>query len=164
MFNRVRDAVSKYLPFKGFILLVYVISLACVFLWIVALPLIFLYYSVLCVIAWCVLPQRGRDVIVISDGKPDDVFDEEVLPMIRNRAFFLNYEERSIWSRWSLPVLLYFAFGPIPNPVLRATCLPAVLLIRKFKLPRKFSFGPLISDTTINVQSLRSCLHETVLD
>src|SRR5260370_22170581 len=146
--EKIRDAISKYLPFRAFILLVYVISLACILLWIVALPLIFLYDAVLCAIAWCVVRGNGKDVIVVSDGKPNDVFDNEVIPMVRNRAFFLNYEERKKWPRRSLPVLLFRAFGPTPvPPSFLPRCLPAVVLIRRFRLPSQFSFGPLIQDS-----------------
>jgi hypothetical protein len=163
--EKIREAISKYLPFRAFILLVYVISFACILLWLVALPLIFLYDAVLCVIAWSVLPGGGKDVIVVSDGKPNDFFDKEVIPMVRNRAFFLNYEERKSWPRRSLPVLLFRAFGPSPiPPSFLPRCLPAVVLVRRFKLPSQFSFGPLIQDKETKTQNLRLKLGESKLD
>jgi len=50
------------------------ISLACALLWVVALPLIFLYYARLSAIAWSTLPHRGKDMIVVSNGKSDELF------------------------------------------------------------------------------------------
>jgi len=157
--ERIRDAISRFVPFKGFILLVYMISLACVLLWVVALPLIFLYYAGLFAIAWSTLPQRGKDMIVVSNGKSDELFEKEIIPIVQDRAFFLNYEDRSNWSRWSVPVLLFRAFGPTPIPAsFLSKCLPSVVLIRKFKLPRQFSFGPLITNKDMNLRDLRSTL------
>jgi hypothetical protein len=147
----------------GFVLLVYMISLACVLLWVVALPLIFLYYAVLSAIAWFTLPRRGKDMIVVSNGKSDELFEKEIIPIVKDRAFFLDYEDRSNWSRWSLPVLLFRAFGPTPIPAsFLSKCLPSVVQIRKFRLPRQFSFGPLITDKAINLRDFRSSLEGTV--
>jgi hypothetical protein len=161
MYNpeRVRDAISKYIPFKVFILLVYLIWFASIFLWVIALPVIYLYYLVLCVISWSVLPKRGKDIIVVSNGKLDDAFENEIFPLIENRALFLNYEERSSWPRWSLAVLLFHAFGPAPIPAsFLPRWLPAVILVRKFKFPSQFSFGPLVLDRATKLQNLRSSL------
>ncbi len=161
MYNpeRVRDAISKYIPFKAFILLVYLIWFASIFLWVIALPVICLYYLALCLISWSVLPKRGKDIIIVSNGKLDDAFENEVSPLIKNRALFLNYEERSSWPRWSLAVLLFHAFGPAPIPTsFLPRCLPAVILLRKFKFPSQFSFGPLVLDRATKLQNLRSSL------
>jgi hypothetical protein len=161
MYNRerVRDAISKYIPFKAFILLVYLISFASIFLWVIALPVIYLYYLVLCLISWSVLPKQGKDIIIVSNGKLDDAFENEVSPLIENRALFLNYQERSSWPRWSLPVLLFHAFGPAPIPAsFLPRCLPAVIMVRKFKFPSQFSFGPLVLDRGAKLQNLRSSL------
>jgi hypothetical protein len=141
--QRVRDAISKYLPFKVFTLLAYLISFASIFLWVIALPVIYLYHLLLCVTAWSVLSKRGKDIIVVSNGRLDDAFENEIIPLIENRALFLNYEERSSWPRLSLPVLLFHAFGPAPIPAsFLPRCLPAVILVRKFRFPSQFSFGP----------------------
>jgi hypothetical protein len=157
--ERVRDAISKYIPFKVFTLLVYLISFASIFLWVIALPVIYLYYLALSVIAWSVLSKRGKDVIVVSNGKLDDAFENEIIPLIENRALFLNYEERGSWPRWSLAVLLFHAFGPAPIPAtFLPRCLPAVILVRKLRFPSQFSFGPLVMDRATKLQSLRSSL------
>ena len=163
--EKIRNAISKYLPFKAFVPLVYAICLVCVLLWIAALPLVFLYDAGLCLIAWSVLPGNGKDIIVVRDGMPNALFDNEVLPLVKNRAFFLNYDDRKNWSRLSLAVLLFRAFGPRPVPLsFLARCLPAVVLVRRFKLPRHFSFGPLIQDKQTKMQNLRLLLGESVPD
>ena len=157
----IRDALSKYVPFKAFMLLVYLISLASVFLWVIALPLIYLYYLALCIIAWSVLPKHGKDIIVVSNGEPGEVLGNQISAMIGNRAIFLNYAERGSWPRCSLAVLLFHAFGPAPIPVSSLPrCLPAVILVRKFRLPNQFSFGPLFTEKekATKLQNLRSSL------
>jgi hypothetical protein len=155
--ERVRDAISKYIPFKVFTLLVYLISFASIILWVIALPVIYLYHLLLCVTAWSVLSKRGKDIIVVSNGRLDNGFENEIIPLIENRELFLNYEERSSWPRLSLPVLLFHAFGPAPIPAsFLPRCLPAVILVRKFRFPSQFSFGPLVMDRTSKLQNLRS--------
>jgi hypothetical protein len=120
---------------------------------------IYLYYLVLCVISWSVLPKRGKDIIVVSNGKRDDAFENEVIPLVEDRALFLNYEERSSWPRWSLAVLLFHAFGPAPIPAsFLPRCLPAVILVRKFTFRSQFSFGPLVMDRATKLHNLRSSL------
>lgn len=160
--TRFRDAISKYIPFRVFMLLVYLISLASVLLWVIALPVIYFYYLVLSVVAWSVLPKRGKDIIFVSNGKLDDAFGNEITSLIENRALFLNYEERSTWPRWSLAVLLFHAFGPAPKPPsFLPRYLPAVIVVRKLRFPSQFSFGPFARDRATKLQSLRSALAST---
>jgi hypothetical protein len=49
-------------------------------------------------IAWSTLPQRGKDMIVVSNGKSDELFEKEIIPIVRDRAFFLNYGSSAPWA------------------------------------------------------------------
>jgi|SRR6266436_4344535 len=94
-------------------------------------------------VAWFFLPRFGKDVLVVSNGKADaEPWLSQIRPAVKERALFLNYEEHQNWQRWSLPVLLFHAFGPSAKPAsFMKYRLPAVLLMRRFRLPMQFQFS-----------------------
>jgi hypothetical protein len=121
------------------VVLYYASVLLYLFLW----PLGLLYSSILCVIGWLVLPSRGKDVVLVSDGEeglnPDT---SEIAALVADRVMFLDYQERKKWKRWSLAVQFFDCFGPKSIPEhLTPGLLPAVILLRKFRWPKTFSFG-----------------------
>jgi hypothetical protein len=111
--------------------------------------LIPIYYSALYIGAWFFRPRFGKDVLVVSNGKADaEPWLSQITPMVKERALFLNYEEHQNWQRWSLPVMLFDTFGPSAKPAsFIKYSLPALLLMRRFRLPTQYSLGnvPLIS-------------------
>jgi hypothetical protein len=124
------------------------------FLW----PLILLYSSILCVIGWLVLPARGKDAVLVSDGAGGlDRGTSEIAALISDRAMFLDYQERKNWKRWSLPVQFFDCFGPRSIPEhLTPGLLPAVILVRKFRWPKTFSFGTRSKEPIEKMNLLRS--------
>jgi hypothetical protein len=157
---KIVKAASNSIPFKLFAIFVYVISFLFIPLWLLALPLIYTYHFVLCVIAWSVMAEEGKDVVAISDEDVDCVpWTTEIAPLIEKRAWFLNYQERESWHRWSIAVRLFRAFGPRPKPTsFMPRCLPTVIVVRRFRFPVQFSFGPLIRNREANLENLRSSL------
>ncbi len=149
--EKLKATMSKYTPFWVVIPLVYLICFLS-FVWlVVCLPLVPIYYFALCIGAWFFLPRLGKDVIVVSNGKADaEEWLSQITPMVKERALFLNYEEHKNWRSFSLPVMLFHAFGPSAKPsgFIRYS-LPAVLLMRRFRLPTQYSFG----DSTIDKQT-----------
>jgi hypothetical protein len=158
--GKLKAGISKYTPTWVVIPLFYLICFLS-FVWLViCLPLVPIYYFALCIGAWFFLPRLGKDVIVVSDGKADaEAWLLQITPMVKERALFLNYEEHQNWRRWSLPVMLFHAFGPSakPSSFIRYN-LPAVLLMRRFRLPTQYSFGERALDKQTKLDELRAAL------
>jgi hypothetical protein len=112
-------------------------------LYLLVWPLILLYSSLLCVIGWVVLPARGKDVVLVSDGADGlNPNTSEIAALVTDRAMFLDYQERKKWKRWSLPVQFFHHFGLTSIPErFTPDFLPAVILLRTFRWPKTFSFG-----------------------
>jgi len=142
------------------IVLVYLFGLLWLLLFVLALPLIPIYYFALCIGAWFVLPKRGKDVLVVSNGAvATEPWLPQIVSMVEGRALFLNYEERKTWPRWSLSVLLFHAFGPAAKPTsFMPHVIPTVLLIRRFRWPAQFSFGERAVNKEARLEELRSAL------
>jgi hypothetical protein len=157
---KIVKSVCSRVPFKVFTIGVYVVSLLWIPLWLLALPLVYLYQSVLCVIAWSVMAKEGKDVIAISDVNTDYTpWTTDIAPLIQKRAWFLFYNQRESWDRWSLAVRLFHAFGPAPKTALfLPRYLPTVIVVRRFRFPVHFNFGPLARDKEANLENLRSSL------
>jgi hypothetical protein len=65
------------------------------------------------VIGWLVLPARGKDVVLVSDGADGlNPGTSEIAALVADRAMFLDYQEREKWRRWSLPAQFFYHFGP----------------------------------------------------
>jgi hypothetical protein len=127
-------------------------------LYLLVCPLILFYSSILCVIGWLVLPARGRDVVLVSDGADGlNPGTSEIAALVADRAMFLDYQEREKWRRWSLPAQFFHHFGPRSIPE-RFTpgLLPAVILLRKFRWSKTFSFGHRSREPVEKMNILRS--------
>lgn len=158
--ERIKEGISKYTPKWVVIPLVYLIGFLYVALLVICLPLIPVYYSSLCIGSWFFLARFGKDVIVVSNGEADaEPWLSQITPMVKERALFLNYEERQNWQRWSLPVMLVDAFGPSAKPAsFIKYSLPAVLLMRRFRLPTQYSFGERALDKQTKLDELKAAL------
>jgi hypothetical protein len=106
-------------------------------------PLILLYgFTLLCRV-WFNWKREGKDVlIVLSDSQGSHRRMERISPLVKDRAKFINWSKRASWRRLSLgPQLFYYFycfFGP--PPFARERSLPAVIVFRRLRLPRSFSF------------------------
>jgi hypothetical protein len=147
--EKLKEGISKYTPTWVVIPVAYLIGFLSVVCLVICLPLIPIYYSALYIGAWFFRPRFGKDVLVVSNGKADaEPWLSQITPMVKERALFLNYEEHQNWQRWSLPVMLFDTFGPSAKPAsFIKYSLPALLLMRRFRLPTQYSLGnvPLIS-------------------
>jgi hypothetical protein len=158
--ENLKEGISTFTPKWVVISLVYLIYFLYVALLVISLPLILIYYFSLCIGAWFFLPRVGKDVLVVSNGKADaEPWLSQITPMVKERAVFLNYEEHQNWQRWSLPVMLFHAFGPSGKPPsFIKYSIPAVLLMRRFRLPTLYSFGERALDKQTKLDELKAAL------
>jgi len=121
-------------------------------------PLIFLYMSFWCVIGPLLLARRGKDVVFVYNGTHQSGDQTSTLTsLVADRAALLDYAERRQWKRWSLPVHLYTLFGPMSIPQrLTPGVLPAVIVFRRFRWPKTFSFGQRSKELEERMVLLRS--------
>jgi len=59
---------------------------------------------------------------------------EQVLPLVQERAFVLNWSERSKWRKWGLAQQVFYSFGG------QREFNPLVVLFRPFQRARLFRF------------------------
>jgi|SRR5215472_3967792 len=158
--ERLKEGISKSTPTWVVIPVVYLIGFLSVVWLVICLPLVPIYYSALCIGTWFFLPRSGKDVLVVSNGKADaEPWLSQITPMLKERALFLNYEEHQNWKRWSLPVMLFHAFGPSAKPASFIKYrLPAVLVMRRFRLPTQYSFGERALDKQTKLDELKAAL------
>lgn len=119
------------------------------------------YAAFLCCLAWYRLAPGDNFVVVIHDNKKDaDGYLKRFLgAVVVQPACLLDYQERKSWPTWSLPVRLFWTFGPIPlPPMFLPNYLPAVVLIKRFKRPRNYSFGKMARDRGANWERLQADL------
>ena len=64
---------------------------------------------------WCI--PRGKYFLFVSSQSPNwhDYMQSQILPLVTEHAFVLDYSERETWRNWSLPVLLFRFFGGVHN-------------------------------------------------
>jgi hypothetical protein len=158
--ERLRGAISKRIPFRVMIPILYLIWFFTILLWIVFLPLAFLYRSFLIFISWYALPRQGKDLMVVTNGGGNyGPWLSQIMLGIEARCLFLNYAEQSSWRTWSLPVRLFRSFGPKPIPLFfMPHCLPAVIVFQRFRQPKNYSFGDLCKDPESRLAELRTGL------
>jgi hypothetical protein len=156
--QKLKEALS-ITPLKLWIPFYYLITFVWILLLIPALPLIFVYRFALSVAAWFAM-TRGKDVVVVTNGPGDcGPWLSKLAPLLEGRAIFLNYQERRSWPRSSLPARLFYAFGPQPTPVsFTPRYLPALIVVRRFRAPRGFSFGAFSRDLEPKLEALRYAL------
>lgn len=56
---------------------------------------------------------RGRNVLFVHSDSTiwKDYVASEILPLVRERAYVLNWSERKRWSRWSFPVHVFWTLS-----------------------------------------------------
>ena len=156
--QKLRGAISS-IPFKFWVPIYYLITFLWLLFLIPALPFIFVYKFALSVLAWFAMRPDKEVVVVTNDSQVCQSWLPRLMPLIGERAVFLNYEERRNWRHWSLPVRLFHAFGPAPtSQTFIPHLLPAVIVIRKFRRPQLFSFGSFSTDREAKLEELRSAL------
>lgn len=134
------------------------IFVASIFLYVALSPLIYVYGLLLCPMVWIEWEKQGKDVLVIDAESPHsrDLMGR-ISPLISNRAIFLNWSQREQWNRWSLPVQLFDVFGPHGMPErFTESSLPAVIVFRRLRWPKRFTFGRRAKDLDARLEDLRS--------
>jgi hypothetical protein len=87
---------------------------------------------------WSLWVRNGKDVLFVSSNSPiwQEYMATQVLTLVRERAFILNWSERKSWAKHSLQVRAFhmFAGGRDFNP--------AVMVFRPFRGAKLFRFLP----------------------
>jgi len=114
-----------------------------ILLFVLLSPLMILYRAVICFLAWFmwVGPTQEFLIVLNSDSKSNEYL-AHLDSLLNGRAIFLDYGQRQKWRWFSISTQLFHCFGPQPIPQRFITLyLPAVIVVRKFKWPKKFTFG-----------------------
>jgi hypothetical protein len=94
------------------------------------------YSALLTVLVWLIWCTRGTDTLIVYSDSPNwrEYMLENILPRVQHRAVVLNWSERRLWKRYSLPVVLFhwFAGSREFNPV--------AIVFRPLQVPRTFRF------------------------
>ena len=108
----------------------------------VAIVLHFLYKITLYLLVWMLWLPRGKNIVFVYSDSPiwHDYMATEVLPLVQERAFVLNWSERKKWRRWSLGVAVFRHFGG------GREFNPLVVLFRPVRLVRVFRFWSAFKD------------------
>jgi hypothetical protein len=148
------------IPFSVLSPLLQLMMFVCYALYLILWPVVFLYGMVLCVVTWVFGGKEGKCAVVVVAGREDSgPWVPRIRTLVEGRAVFLNYQERRNWRRWSLTVQLFHCFGPQPIPQsFMVHSLPAVILLKKFRLPKLYTFGGLSRDPETKLEDLRSRL------
>jgi hypothetical protein len=154
---RLRDILNK-VPFKILVPFVFLIYYLSILLYVVFLPLAYVYGRILCTQVWIEWEKQGKDVLVVYTGaQHSEQWMSRIRELVGTRAVFLNYDDRDRWDRWSLPAQLFHIFGPhaIPDRF-TADNLPAVIVFRRIKSPAKFVFGKRTKEAEARLEQLRT--------
>jgi hypothetical protein len=152
---RLLRGILNRVPFTALVPIFYLVSVLSILLYIVLSPLIYLYGLMLCSRVWIEWAKQGKDVLVVhTDGEHTNQWLPRLRLVVGNRAVFLNYNER---DRWTLSAQLFGIFGPHAMPE-RFTpgILPAVMVFKRLRLPRKFTFGERSKGPEEKLEQLRS--------
>jgi hypothetical protein len=155
---RLRFDTFKYLivPFS------FVAFYGSILLYLLIVPLVMLYKTALCMVCWYALPKRGKNVLIAyTEKQKSSPWLAAITPLVEGKTMDFNYDEPASWRFWSMPARLFRNFGPrtIP-PQFTSRTLPAVIVFRKFKWPRKFSFGVFSKNPEETLVALRAILEE----
>lgn len=106
--------------------------------------------------------SEGKDVLtVFADTPSSKQRMEQILPLVASRSEFLNWSEREGWNRWSIgPQIFRFYSFLGPQPFRLKSCLPVVLVFRRFYWPTTFSFGGLRATEPQVISKLKQELEE----
>jgi len=131
------------IPFKLMVPFFYVIFYLWILVVVLLSPLMMLYRAVICVLAWFMWVGPKQEFLVVFNGESKSSEYLTLLEaLLAGRAIFLDYSQRQKWRWFSIPTQLFDCFGPNPIPKRFITLyLPAVILVRKFKWPKNFTFG-----------------------
>lgn len=153
-----REPILNKLPPKLAFAFVAVAFYLSVVLLLIALPLKALYGLLLRPVVWIEWDRRGKDTLVVDfDSARSKAWMERIRPVIGDRAVFLNYSLRKNWKWNSLETQLYEVFGPHGMPERFTTdSLPAVILFRRLRRPKVFTFGARSKDPEEKLEQLRS--------
>ncbi|MEO0530659.1 MAG: hypothetical protein AAF266_08790 [Planctomycetota bacterium] len=95
------------------------------------------------IFAWSVrwLPQ-GVDALLVYNNSPywQTYFEQEFLPLFKERCFVLNWSERRRWKTPSWRVIAWHLFARQSHHC------PSVIWFRRFRLPLRFHFYQPIKD------------------
>lgn len=154
---RLRDILNK-VPFKilvPFVVLIYYLS---ILLYVVFLPLAYVYGRLLCARVWIEWEKQGNDALIVyTGGQHSEEWMSRIRDLVGAPAVFLNYDDRDRWDRWSLPAQLFHIFGPhaIPDRFTPDN-LPAVIVFRRIQSPAKFIFGKRTKEPEAGLERLRA--------
>jgi hypothetical protein len=122
---------------------------------VVFIPARFLYGSLLCTLAWFAWMKPDRDIIVAHSGDSSEEWMSRIHPLVDGRAVFLDYDERKSSRQGPLTGWLFYCFGPQPmTGSFMPQYLPAVIVFRKFRRPKTFSFGQLSRERATQFRDL----------
>jgi hypothetical protein len=104
-------------------------------LFVAALAMYFLIGLLLHVSAWCWWGARGKDVLLVYSDSPiwQNYVEQELLPMLTDRAVVLNWSERRNWTP-SLAVWAFRYFGGSRGYN------PLAVVFRPFRRARTFRY------------------------
>lgn len=104
-----QSKARSYMEATAFALLLPII-LPLILLVLVVWGLNFLFVHIAVRVAW--LP-RGKDILFVHSDSTlwKDFVASDLLPLVRDRAYVLNWSERRLWSRWSFPVHVFHTLG-----------------------------------------------------
>jgi hypothetical protein len=130
-------------PFKLLVPFIYLAYYLSILLLIVLSPLFILSRAVVCVLAWFIWVGPRQEILVVLNGESkSSEYLAQLEPLLEGRAIFLDYAQRQNWRWFSIPTQLFYGFGPKPIPErFMSLYLPAVILVKKFKWPKRFTFG-----------------------
>ena len=154
-----RSLIEK-LPFPVVAALGATLFYLSVAIYIVFLPLIFLHSALVCILGWFVFAKRGKGLIIIHSSTDRSA---EWLSRLRSLAdpgtMFLDYDDRRNWKSLSFPVRAFEAFGPRSIPEqFTPGLLPAIIVLKKFRWPRTFAFGPRCQEPDLKWEQLLATL------
>lgn len=113
------------------------IPLAFIFVPLLIVSLLYVLVLTLCLhlVIWCCWCVRGRDILVVYSDSPtwQDYFEQNILPLLGERAVVLNWSRRREW-RFSLATIAARHFGG------RREFNPLAVVFRPFRLTRTFRF------------------------
>ncbi len=121
-----------------------------------------LHRAVLYTLVWMLWLPKGKDTLLIYSDSPiwHEYMTQQILPLVKERAFVLNWSERKKWRRWSLPIQVFESFAG------RQAFNPMVIVFRPLRRATRFRFWEAFQDSkrgyTEPVERLRDELLTTL--
>jgi hypothetical protein len=129
-----------------------------ILLYILFFLLAYVYGLLPCSQVWIEWKKEVKDALVVyTRGRHSQEWVPRIRDVVGTRAVFLNHDERDCWDRWSLPAQLFHIFGPhATQERFTGDNLPAVIVFKKMKAPKKFIFGKRSKDSDEKLERLRA--------